>query len=62
MGALHVQCLDAQVLFFRKTRENCMFARQIVSTQPPILGNYEYEEITIHVGSNSPIHYLKYDL
>jgi hypothetical protein len=36
--------MEAQVLFVRKTRENCVFVKQIVSEQPPELGNYQYEE------------------
>jgi hypothetical protein len=50
------------MLFVKKMRGKWVFARQIISTQPPTSGNYEYEEgIMTHVGVNSLLPYFKYD-
>lgn len=51
------------MLFVKKARGKCVFARRVVSAQPPASGNCEYEEeITTHVGENSPLKYYLYDV
>jgi hypothetical protein len=55
--------MEAQVLFIRKTTENCMFTRVIVPAQPLASSKYKHEAgITIHEEANSPTSCFKNNL